>query len=96
MNTYNTGDYGLKQFSYVRWSENEKLIIVNNFDADYGTEFCLKLPKELVDTWQLKPGEYMLEDQLYKSYQTLLQVSDNGAEAKIAVKPLQSFIFKLQ
>ncbi|MHA7942902.1 alpha-amylase family protein [Formosa sp. 3Alg 14/1] len=95
-NTHNTGDYGLKQFSYARWSDNEKLIIVNNFDADYGTEFYLKLPKDLVDAWHLKPGEYLLEDQLFKSYQTVLQVSENGAEAKIAVKPLQSFIFKLQ
>ena len=95
-NTYNTGDYGLKQFSFARWSADEKLIIVNNFDADYGTEFYLKLPKELVETWGLKPGEYVLEDQLYKSYQTMLKVSENGAEAKIAVKPLQSFIFKLQ
>ncbi|QDO93556.1 alpha-amylase [Formosa sediminum] len=95
-NTDHTEHYGLKQFSYVRWSDQEKLIVVNNFDADYGTEFYLKLPKEVVVAWNLKPGEYMLEDQLYHSYQTQLKVSDDGAEAKIAVQPLQSFIFKLQ
>lgn len=95
-NTDYTEHYGLKQFSFVRWSDNEKLLIVNNFDANYGTEFVFKLPPHIVDAWGLKHGEYVLSDLLYNNYTTTLEVSEQGAMAKIAVRPLESFIFKLQ
>ncbi|WP_066221758.1 alpha-amylase family protein [Formosa haliotis] len=95
-NTEHTEHYGLKQLAYTRWSNDEKLIVVNNFDANYGTEFYLRIPNEIINAWSLKPGTYMLEDALYNIYKTPLQVSEEGAVAKITIRPLESFILKLQ
>ncbi len=95
-NTHHTEHYGLKQFSFARWNANEKLIIVSNFDPYFGTEFDLKLPESVRQKWQLQAGDYNLKDQLYNDFETTLHVSDSSATTRIPLKPLQSFILKLQ
>ncbi|OBQ52178.1 alpha-amylase family protein [Tamlana sp. s12] len=95
-NRAHTEFYTSKQLAYARWSANEKLIIISNFDADYGAEINLKLPEALIKTWQLESRDYLLEDLLYDKYKTMLKVSENEAVAKITLKPLESFILKLQ
>ncbi|WP_194765931.1 alpha-amylase family protein [Tamlana sp. I1] len=99
LHEYNKADtefYTAKQLAYARWSSNEKLIVISNFDADYGAEINLKLPEALIKTWQLESRDYLLEDLLYDKYKTVLKVSENEAVAKITLKPLESFILKLQ
>ncbi|MDO6761351.1 alpha-amylase family protein [Tamlana sp. 2_MG-2023] len=95
-NKNQTANYGGKHLAFARWSNNEKLIVVANFDAKYGAEFTLKLPDALINTWQLQSGDYILEDQLAHVFKTKLELTKDGASAKIIVKPLESFILKLQ
>ncbi len=45
-NREHTENYDHRVFSFVRWSDDEKLIIVSNFDADKNYEFDLKIPKD--------------------------------------------------
>ena len=87
--------YNDRVFSYVRWKDNERLIIVTNFDANDTFGFDLGLPIEIIQAWDLHEGTYTLSDQLGEST-TQLNVKSESAETRIEIKPLESFIFKLQ
>ncbi len=95
-NRQNTEWYNEKVLSFVRWSADEKLIIVSNFNSENTFGFVLGLPKDIIEKWNLKDGEYTLEDQLYKTYATTLVVKNNQAKLRVDVKPLESFILKIQ
>jgi glycosidase len=95
-NRENTEWYNDKVSSFVRWSENEKLIIVSNFNSENTYGFDLGLPKDIIEKWNLKDGEYSLEDQLYKTYTTTLLVKNSQAKFRVDVKPLESFILKIK
>lgn len=88
--------YNDKVLSFVRWSEDEKLIIVSNFNAQETYGFDLGLPKEIVQKWNLKDGNYQFEDQLYKTYKSTLKVNGDDARIRVDLKPLESFILKLK
>ncbi len=94
-NRKNTDNYTDKVLSFVRWSDSEKLIIVTNFDSEKSYEFNLKLPEDIVETWDLEDKTYQLEDQLYHLYKPTLQVQNNSASANISLKPLESFVLKI-
>jgi len=90
-----TFNYNSKILSFIRWSENEKLIIVSNFDANEPHEFELKIPTEIIKIWDLENGKFRLKDKLYNQASFDLQVNDSGKIA-LTIKPLESFILKLQ
>tara|TARA_B110000977_G_scaffold154952_1_gene197028 strand:- start:1704 stop:3581 length:1878 start_codon:yes stop_codon:yes gene_type:complete len=95
-NRQNSEWYNDKILSYVRWCEDEKLIVISNFNADNTYGFDLSLPEDIIEKWDLKEGEYLLEDQLYKEYATTLVVKNKQAKFRVDVKPLESFILKIQ
>lgn len=86
--------YGPGMYSYVRWTDKEKLIVVVNFSWSTTSDFELKVPDEVINTWDLKDGSYPLKDQLYGSV-AQLKVTDGKGSIKLSVKPSESFIFKL-
>lgn len=95
-NHQHTEWYNDKVLSFVRWSDDEKLIIISNFNADNTYGFELQLPEELVQKLNLKDGEYIVKDQLYKSYSSVLEVENEKAQVRIDIKPLESFILKIE
>jgi hypothetical protein len=95
-NRENTEWYNDKVLSFVRWSADEKLIIVSNFNSENTYGFDLGLPQGIIKKWNLKDGDYTIEDQLYKTYTTTLVVKNNQAKLRVDVKPLESFILKIQ
>jgi len=62
-----TEGYSDRLFSWVRWEGDQRLIIVVNFDAGNSFGFELKLPEDLVQSWQLEDGTYALVDRLVGS-----------------------------
>jgi len=88
--------YNHQQFAFARWLGEEKLIVVSNFDSEQGYQYSLKLPKTLVDTWQLSAGQYPLIDLLYGKNSTLTVSSDSSASIKVNIAPLSSYVFQLQ
>ena len=95
---YNRGrtqDYNHRVLSFVRWTNNERLIIVANFDANVNYSFELELPPEIIEAWNLANGQYQAIDQLYNVEKTNLNVKDGTARMTIQIAPLQSFIFQL-
>ncbi|MEY8850107.1 alpha-amylase family glycosyl hydrolase [Psychroserpens sp. XS_ASV72] len=95
-NQQHTEWYNDKVLSFVRWSEEEQLIIVSNFDTEGTFGFELQLPEEVVSKLQLKDGSYDVEDQLYHNYSSKLKVADGKAQMRIDIKPLESFILKIK
>lgn len=95
-NREKTENYSDKVLSYARWSEDEKLVIVSNFEADKDYDFQLKIPTELIASWELKDGNYAVSDQLYEKFSSELKVENGRGSIQIKLDPLQSYILKLE
>jgi hypothetical protein len=94
INRDKTTGYDPGLYSYVRWSNLEKLIIVANLSWVTTSNFVLKVPEEIIKSWNLQDGSYDITDQLYGS-KTQLKVSEGKGTIAIQIKPSESFIFKL-
>lgn len=93
-NKDNSPGYDHRVLSYVRWSANEKVIVVSNFEANDSRVFVLKIPNEIISIWNLTDGNYEVEDALYGSKKSL-NVENGIGKIEIVLHPLQSFIFTM-
>ena len=94
VNRKDSSTYGQNVYSFVRWSANEKLIIVSNLSPDINEMFDLKIPADVIKEWKLKDGTYLLTEQLYGVAHTL-KVTNGVGTVKISLKGSESFILKL-
>ena len=94
-NRANTENYDHRVFSFVRWSAEEKLIIISNFDASESYEFELKIPEDIVATWNLNDGNYQVSEQLYGKFSSELIIEHGKGTIKLKLEPLASFILKV-
>ncbi len=81
-------------YSYVRYSQNEKLIIVTNFSWLTTSTFNLKIPSQIISTWKLEDGNYKIEDQLFGS-KNILKVENGVGFINIKISPSDNFIYKI-
>ena len=95
-NREHTQNYNHRVFSYVRWSDEEKLIVVSNFDISEIHEFELKIPEEVISEWGLQQGIYRLINQLSNKFSIELRVEEGKGNVKIVLQPLESFILQLE
>ncbi len=95
-NRKHTDNYNHRVFSFARWSADEKLIVIANFDADNSYEFELKIPKELINLWKLKDRNYQATDQLYGKIAAVLIVEKGRGIMKLKLDPLSSLILKIE
>ena len=95
-NREKTLNYGEKILSFVRWSENEKIIVVSNFDANDHHRFVLEIPSEIIKKWNLVDGKYQVTDQLYQKESFTLNVKEGKGLIALKLRPLESLILKLQ
>jgi glycosidase len=94
-NREHTTWYNDRVYSYVRWKDEERLIIVVNFDATETYGFDLGIPADLIETWELQDGAYQMTDQLSGTTLTL-NLSGGEALTRIDLRPLQSLILRIQ
>ena len=95
-NTTITGGYLPEVYSFVRWSDNQKLIVVANFSSSKKSQFELIIPKDIIQKWNLKEGNYTIIDQLYQKSQLTLKVFNGEGKVIIDLKPSESFVYQLQ
>ncbi|HEX8576734.1 MAG TPA: alpha-amylase family glycosyl hydrolase [Flavobacterium sp.] len=93
-NRSSTSGYDDAIYSYVRYSDTEKLIIVTNFSDNAPGNFELKVPTDIITSWKLKDGQYDVKDQLYGKKATL-KVTNGEGKITVDIAPLESFIYKL-
>ena len=96
VNRLNNPGYDELIYSFVRWSDNQKLLIVVNFSSEKTSEFNLKIPSDIVSKWNLREGVYQLTDQLYQKNSAQLEISNGEGIVKVKVLPSESFIFELK
>lgn len=94
-NRKHTEWYNHHVYSYTRWSENEKLVIIANFHPTDTFGFELQIPQSILLKWKLKDGTYNLKDKLYNNYSTKLYVENGLGKVRVDIKPLESFILAL-
>ncbi|RNC92594.1 MAG: alpha-amylase [Allomuricauda sp.] len=93
-NKEHTPNYDHRIFSFVRWDESEKLVIISNFDTEMSYDLDFKLPPDLVKEWRLE-DKVVLKEQLYRDTKTLLVNEKGEGNVSLRLEPLQSYIFKL-
>lgn len=93
-NREHTEWYNHHVLSFVRWSEEQKLIIVSNFHTNDTFGFELKLPEDIITKWRLSKGNHSITDVLYGS-EHVLKVENGIGELRVDINPLESFIFEL-
>ena len=96
LNRQNHAGYDESLYSFVRWSEKQKLVVVVNFSSEKTSEFELKVPSEIISKWNLKDGRYQLIDQLYQKDAVQLKVNNGEGIAKVKIAPSESFIYELK
>ena len=91
----NNDAYNDKVFSFVRWTEDERLIVLSNFDADSSHDLEVRIPASIISSWQLKDGRYMLDEQLYRRNHAQLIVDKGQGMLRITLQPLDSAVLKV-
>lgn len=94
-NKDNTEGYDHRVLSYVRWSAQEKLIILSNFDEHKNYSFNFKVPKDVIAKWQLSDGEHPLTEELYGKVKKNMVIDNGQGQIQLELEPLQSYIFKV-
>ncbi len=93
-NLENTGNYNEHLFSFTRWNETEKLIIISNFSATQNYRIKLQIPAELIAAWKLDDGRYQLSE-VFSDKDHDLNVEQGQALIEIDLAPLESNILRL-
>ena len=88
-------DYDERLFSFVRWSDDEQLIVVTNFDAESSYDILMTLPREIVAEWQLDSGRYLLDGQLDAENNGELVVHDGVGSYNVSLAPLESVVYRV-
>jgi len=96
--SYNRQNQGYDDllYSYVRWSEKQKLIVIANFSSDKTSDFELKIPSDIISKWNLKDGSYVLVDQIYSKSKAYFTVKNGEGIARIKILPSESFIYEVK
>lgn len=87
--------YNDRVFSFVRWSNKQRVIVVTNFDSDQSFGFELALPTSLIETWGIEEGEVQLTEKLYGTVTPVLKVQPDKASFRVDLKPLESWVLEL-
>ncbi len=90
-----TQNYNQRVFSFARFSVDEKLVVIVNFDARESFSFDFRLPEDVVQLWNLSDGRYVLTDQLY-GHKNRLTITNGVGMVPVTLNPLESFIYRLE
>lgn len=95
-NHAHTQGYGEHVFSFVRWSKDEKLIVVANFNSNNAYRFTLKVPQTVINEWQLSSSTYRLQELLVgKNEKNDFRIIEGVGYLDISLPPLASVVFTL-
>ena len=97
-----TQGYNDMTYSFLRFSEEQRLLIVTNFDAENAQQFNLKIPSTAVEAMGLsKELSYRLQDMLLTDTQLQMDagrviISEGENGLSLQLEPLQSFVFSIE
>lgn len=80
-NLSNTKNYNESLFSFARWSNQQKVVVVANFSVADSEQLNLVIPTEVIKLWHLADGRYELLDALTGNIRELLIKDQTGSLA---------------
>jgi oligosaccharide 4-alpha-D-glucosyltransferase len=86
--------YNDRVFSFVRWKDDQRLVVVSNFDAESSHDLDVLIPAEIIAAWGLDDAGYRLDEQLYGHNHAQLMVDDGRGKLRITLEPLASAVLK--
>ncbi len=87
--------YDERLFSFVRWNDSERLVVVSNFDADNEYELNVVVPEDIIANWGIEDGRYALVEQLYGYNASELVVDGGRGQFRLQLEPLESVVYEL-
>ena len=84
--------YDHRIFSFVRWSEHEKVVVVANFDEGKNYDLDLLIPEDITKVWGLENGTYQLSE-IFTGSEHELRIENGQGRIPIRLEPLESRIF---
>ncbi|MCB9203247.1 MAG: alpha-amylase family protein [Flavobacteriales bacterium] len=96
IHTYNresNNTYNDKLFSFVRWKDNSRVLVISNFDDKNTYDVDLEIPKELIEEMNLTDSKYKLNSILEKSC-SKLKIKNGQGVVTVKLKPLQSYVYE--
>jgi len=84
-----------KVFAFARWTDEEQLIVISNFDADSDQELVIDVPAEVVAAIGLGTGRSTLEEQLYGGADNAIVIDHGTGKIHIRLAPLESVVYRL-
>ncbi len=94
-NRRQTAAYSDRLYSYARWSNTEKLVVIANFSSHAGFNGSLLVPAAIIKAWDLKDGTYTLKEELYTKNSYTMNVTHGIGSVTIAMQPLESLLLSL-
>ena len=94
-NLDNTTEYGESLFSFSRWNGEQRLIVIGNFSDSKHYSPDLRLPRHLLEAWNLSDGFYDLRE-ILSGGQFRLQVSEGKGTIQLTLGPLESKILEFK
>ncbi len=88
-------DYDETLFSFVRWNDDERLIVVSSFDASNSKSVTMTLPASIVASFGLDNGRYRLDEQLYGESGSQLIVDGGIGRFEVTLGPLESVVLRV-
>jgi glycosidase/enterochelin esterase-like enzyme len=82
-------------FAFARWTSNERLIVISNFDAGNEQELVVEVPAELVDALKLEAGRRSLEEQLYGENTNAIVVDHGVGTIHVRLAPQESAVYRV-
>ncbi len=94
-NRANTTGYTDKLYSFARWGNGQKLVVVSNFSHENMYSGSLVIPANVIREWRLKDGTFILTDKLYETTHVTMIVSNVRGSIQLSLQPLESLILAL-
>jgi hypothetical protein len=95
LNRSKTEGYNNRLFSFVRWCDSERLIVICNFDPEQEQSFELSVPAGIIRTWNPGPGGCSLTEQINNG-RYRMTIRDGEGKIAVSLKPLESLILKAE
>ena len=95
-NRHQTPGYTDRVFAFARWADDEKLLILVNFDSYLTYSFDFQIPTDLINLWELETGSYSLQEQLYDGPLNDMVVENGVGSLPIQLEPLVSLIIQIE
>jgi glycosidase len=95
-NREHTENYNVKVLTFVRWSDEEKILVTSNFDDHGEYRLNLKLPAGVIQEWGLGDGLYAMEEMLYGGPEFALRVEGGSGSVDVELQPLESLILRVK